>query len=69
MFLYTALVCKKPLDGVDTSPVDPSIQFYPSGYVYTYECIKDSMAADGSITECQIDGTWTNPPPTCVGNY
>lgn len=37
-----------------------------TGDTRVYACINDTIAVGVTVSTCQSDGTWSNPPPNCV---
>ena len=64
--MLVGVVCGRPADGKNTVPVpNPFTSLFEMNYTYTCQC---GYMPQGEMTAtCQANGTWSLPPPECIG--
>jgi len=46
-----------------------NVQFSEDGRSVTYQCADKFELVGAASAKCKQDGTWSSPPPNCIGMY
>ena len=62
------VACAPPPDGTNTVAINRFVSF-EYGNTYTYVCNTGYEYSGVLDSNCQSDGSWSLPPPICVGKF
>ena len=71
MYYFIIYISCAPTVACPTNVVisNGNAQISEDGRSVTYQCADNFKLVGAAAAECKQDGTWTSPPPKCIGMY